>query len=231
MALPKLNTPTYELILPSTGQKVKYRPFLVKEHKVLLTMAEAEDSEVGRIVRELVDVCTYSNLNVNNLPHFDIEYIFMQLRAKSISEVVEVIVNCECGEKIDTSFNIEDLKVERPEGHSNKIMLTDDIGVELKYPGIDDVFAVFSDEGSEDIFKLVISSIKGIYNSEDYWDTKDQSEKELEEFIYSLTKEQFSKLEVFFTSSPKIVQTIECDCPECGKHNVSRLEGLQNFFV
>ena len=231
MALPKLNTPTYELTLPSTGVKVKYRPFLVKEHKVLLTMAEAEDSEVGRIVRELVDVCTFKALDINSLPHFDIEYIFMQLRARSIGEVVEVIINCECDNKIETSFNIEDLKIERPEGHSNKIMVTDDIGVVLKYPSIDEVFAVFLEEDTDDIFKLVISSIVAIYNSEEYWETKDQTKEEVEEFIYSLTKEQFSKLEVFFTSSPKIVQTIECDCPQCGKHNVSRLEGLQNFFV
>tara|TARA_R110000868_G_C10840215_1_gene760003 strand:+ start:502 stop:1197 length:696 start_codon:yes stop_codon:yes gene_type:complete len=231
MALPKLDTPTYELTLPSSGSRVKYRPFLVKEHKVLLTMAEADDSEVARIVRELVDVCTFKELNVDLLPHFDIEYIFMQLRAKSISETVDVVINCECGEKIDTSFNIDDLKVEKPEGHTNKIMLTDDVGVELKYPSIDDVFAVFSEEDTDDIFNLVIGSIKAVYNSEEYWETKDQTTEEIEEFIYSLTKEQFSKLEVFFTSSPKIVQTIECDCPKCGKHNVSRLEGLQNFFV
>ena len=231
MALPRLDTPTYELILPSTGAKVKFRPFLVKEHKILLTMAEAEDSEIGRIVRELVDVCTFKTLSVESLPHFDIEYIFMQLRAKSISEVVEVIVNCECGNKIETSFNLENLKIERPEGHSNKIMINDDVGVELKYPSIDDVIAVFSEKNSDDIFQLVISSINAIYNSEEYWNTKDQTKEEIEEFIYSLTKEQFSKLEVFFTSSPKIVQTIECDCPQCNKHNVSRLEGLQNFFV
>jgi len=110
-------------------------------------------------------------------------------------------------------------------------MVTDEVGVMLKYPSIDEVFAVFSEEDTEDIFKLVIGSIEAIYNSEDYWESKDQTKEEIEEFIYSLTKEQFSRLEVFFTSSPKIVQTIECDCPKCGKHNVSRLEGLQNFFV
>ena len=109
MALPKLDTPTYELILPSTGTKVKFRPFLVKEHKILLTMSEADNSEVARIIRELVDVCTFNSLKISELPHFDIEYIFMHLRAKSISETVEVVVNCECGEKIDTSFNIEPL--------------------------------------------------------------------------------------------------------------------------
>lgn len=231
MGLPKLNTPTFELKLPSTGQTVRFRPFLVKEHKVLLTMAEAEDSEISRIVRELIDVCTFKMLNVQALPHFDVEYIFMQLRAKSISEAVEVIVNCECGNKIDASFNIDDLKVERPDGHTNKIMVTDDVGIEMRYPNIDAVFKVFNEEKDTDIFDLVIDSIKGIYNSEDYWDIKDQTKEEVEEFLFSLTKDQFSKLETFFTTSPKIVQIIECDCPECKKHNVSRLEGLQNFFV
>jgi len=231
MALPKLDTPTYELTLPSSDKKIKFRPFLVKEHKILLTMSEAEDKEVARIIRDLVDVCTFNNLNVSELPHFDIEYIFMNLRAKSIGETVNVVVNCECENKIETSFNIDNLKIEKPEGHSNKIMITDDIGIEMKYPNIEDVFNVFANNNDKDIFDLVISSIKGIYNSEEYWEAKDQTRQELEDFLFSLTKEQFSKLEVFFTSSPKIVQVIECDCPQCGKHNVSRLEGLQNFFI
>ena len=231
MALPKLDTPTYELTLPSSDKKIKFRPFLVKEHKILLTMSEAEDKEVARIIRDLVDVCTFNNLNVSELPHFDIEYIFMHLRAKSIGETVNVIVNCECENKIEASFNIDNLKIERPEDHSNKIMITEDIGIEMKYPNIEDVFNVFANNNDQDIFDLVISSIKGIYNSVEYWEAKDQTRQELEDFLFSLTKEQFSKLEVFFTSSPKIVQVIECDCPQCGKHNVSRLEGLQNFFI
>jgi len=231
MALPKLNTPTFELILPSDGSKVKFRPFLVKEHKVLLTMSEAENEEVARIIRELVDVCTFKQLKVDELPHFDIEYIFMFLRAKSIGESVDVIVNCECGEKINTSFNIEDLKVSKPEGHSNKIMINETIGVEMKYPNIDDVVGIFQSNDNQKVIELIMSSIKGIYDSDNYWETKDQAKSEIEEFVYSLTKEQFDKLEKFFVTSPKIVQNIECDCPKCGKHNVSKLEGLQNFFV
>jgi len=231
MALPKLNTPTFELILPSDGSKVKFRPFLVKEHKVLLTMSEAENEEVARIIRELVDVCTFKQLKVDELPHFDIEYIFMFLRAKSIGESVDVIVNCECGEKIETSFNIEDLKVNKPEGHSNKIMIDENIGVEMRYPNIDDVVGIFQSNDNQKVIDLIITSIKAVYDSDNYWETKDQTKQELEEFVYSLTKEQFDKLEKFFVTSPKIVQNIECDCPKCGKHNVSKLEGLQNFFV
>jgi hypothetical protein len=231
MALPKLDTPTFELTLPSNGSKVKFRPFLVKEHKVLLTMSEAENNEVARIIRELVDVCTFKQLNVDELPHFDIEYIFMFLRAKSIGESVDVIVNCECGEKIETSFNIEKLKVDKPEGHSNKIMINDTVGVEMKYPNIDDVVGIFASDDNQKVIDLIITSIKAVYDADNYWETKDQTKQELEEFVYSLTKEQFDKLEKFFVTSPKIVQHIECDCPKCGKHNVSKLEGLQNFFV
>jgi hypothetical protein len=231
MALPKLNTPTYELILPSSGKKVKFRPFLVKEHKVLLTMSEAENSEVSRIIRELVEVCTFKTINVNTLPHFDVEYIFMHLRAKSIGESVDVIVNCECGEKIDTSFNIDDLKVVTKEGHTNKIFVSDEIGIEMNYPSIDDIVGVFASNDNQKVIDLIINSIGGVFDKSDYYDARDQTREELEEFVYSLTKEQFDKLEQFFVTAPKIVQVIECDCPKCGKHNVSRLEGLQNFFV
>ena len=231
MALPKLNTPTYELKLPSSGEKIRFRPFLVKEHKVLLTMSEAEDNEVSRIIRELVDVCTFKELKIKDLPHFDIEYIFMNLRAKSIGEIVDVVVNCECGTKIETNFNIEDLKVEVAEGHSNKIMINNEVGIEMKYPNIDEVVGVFASEDSQKILDLIINCVKAIYDQSEYWDAKDQTRAELEEFIYSLTKEQFDKIEKFFTTAPKIVQVIETDCPDCKKHNTSRLEGLQNFFV
>lgn len=194
-------------------------------------MADAEDKEVARIIRDLVDVCTFKALKVEDLPHFDIEFIFMNLRAKSIGEGVEVIINCECGNKIETSFNIEDLKVETKPGHTNKIMITDDFGVEMNYPKINDVVDVFASKDNQKILDMIIGCVKAIYSSDDYWEAKDQSKEELEEFIYSLTKPQFDMIENFFVTAPKIVQTIECDCPQCGKHNISRLEGLQNFFV
>jgi hypothetical protein len=231
MSLPKLDTPTFDLTLPSTGKKIKFRPFLVKEHKVLLTMSEAEDEEVSRIIRELVDVCTLNKLKVDELPHFDIEYIFLNLRAKSIGETVEVILNCDCGNKINTQFNLEDLKVEKKEGHSNKIMLTEKVGVEMRYPTIDEVVQVFASNDTSKVVDLIMRSIKTIFTHDDVWDAKEQTKEELEEFVFSLTKSQFKKLEEFFVTAPKIVQIIEADCDKCGKHNVSRLEGLQNFFV
>lgn len=231
MALPKLDTPTFELTLPSNNKKIKFRPFLVKEHKILLTMSEAENEEVSRIIRELVDVCTFNKLKVDDLPHFDIEYVFMNLRAKSIGEMVDVNINCECGNKIETQFNIEEVKVEKQIEHSNKIMLTDSVGVEMRYPTIDEVIEVFATNDNKKVVDLIIKSIKTIFTADDVWDAKDQTREELEEFIFSLTKIQFEQLEKFFVTAPKVVQVIEADCNKCGKHNSVRLEGLQNFFV
>lgn len=229
--LPKLDVPTYELLLPSTNKKIKYRPFLVKEHKVLLTMAEADNSEVTRIITELVDACTFNKLKIKQLPHFDIEYIFMMLRAKSIGEIVDIIVNCECGNKIDAQFNIEDIKIEKHDNHTNKIMINSQYGVEMNYPKFDDVVEVYSSNSNEKVLDMIVNNIKGVFDQDNYWDSKDQSKQELEEFLFSLTKDQFDKIENFFVTSPKIVQVIESDCNQCGKHNVSRLEGLSNFFV
>lgn len=231
MALPKLNTPIFELTLPSTGQKVRYRPFLVKEHKTLLAMYNADDGEVARIVKELVDVCTFNALNVSMLPHFDIEYIFMNLRSKSIGESVEVILNCTCGNKIDTKFNIDNLKIEKKDGHTNKIMITDNVGVEMNYPKFENVLEVYNSEDTSKVIDLVTKCIKGVFSNDEYWDAKDQSEEEIKDFVFSLTKDQFTKIEEFFVTAPKIVQEVEADCDKCGKHNVTKLEGLSNFFV
>ncbi len=232
MALPKLETPTYELILPSTNKKLKYRPFLVKEHKVLLTMSEASEDEVARIVKELVDVCTFNQLKIEDVPHFDIEYIFMMLRAKSISEQVEVVITCaNCGEKYDSSFNIEDIVVEKNEKISDKVMITELIGVQLRYPNFTNVIKVFDSDDIKHIFDLIKSCIVGVFDSENFYDIKEQTDKEINDFLESLTKEQFDKIEQFFVDSPKIVQKIESDCPHCQHHNFSRIQGLQNFFV
>jgi len=230
--LPKLDVPIHEVKLISTGKTIRFRPFLVKEHKILMTLSEASDDETSRIVSNLVDVCTFNKLNAKELPHFDIEYIFMFLRARSISEVVDIVVTCvNCENKYDSSFNIENISVEKAENHSNKIMLTESVGMELKYPKFDQVVKIFDSENTDDVFNLVKKSIVGIFDGDNYWDAKDQTEEEIDTFLESLTKEQFEKLETFFTTSPKIVQVIESDCPQCSHHNTSRIQGLQNFFV
>ena len=120
MALPVLETPTYDLVLPSTNKKIKFRPFLDKEHKILMTLSDAEDSEVIRVIKEIIDVCTFKKLNVDKLPNFDIEYIFLNLRSKSIGEKVDIIVNCPCGNKIEHSIDLNEVKVERKEQSNNQ---------------------------------------------------------------------------------------------------------------
>lgn len=232
MALPKLETPTYELIQPSTGNKIRYRPFLVKEHKVLLTMSEASNDEVTRMVKEIVDVCTFKQLKINDIPHFDLEYIFMMLRAKSIGEIVEVSITCSnCGEKYDASFNIEDISVEKGEKVNDKILLTDRIGIQLKYPTFDDVVDVFESNDLKMVFGLIKNCMKGIFDENNFYDIKDQTEEEINEFLESLTKEQFEKIEKFFSEAPKLVQKFETKCTHCDSVNFSRIQGLQNFFV
>lgn len=232
MSLPVLQTPTYELLLPSTNQKVKYRPFLVKEHKVLLTLDKVDDKEVSRVIKELVDVCTFNQLKIDKLPHFDIEYIFMQLRAKSIGESVAVSITCaSCENKYDYSFNIEDLKVEKKDNVSNKIMLSDNVGIEMSYPKFSDVVTLYNSKDDDAVFELVKSCIVSIFDSENYFDVTLYSKEEVDAFINSLTKAQFKKIEEFLTNTPKVVQEIESDCPSCNHKNTSRIEGLQNFFV
>jgi hypothetical protein len=231
MALPILETPSYELILPSTGKKVKYRPFLVKEYKILLTSVEADTSEITRIVTELVDNCTFNKLNVAKLAHFDVEYLFLNIRAKSISETAEIIINCECGNKIDYTLDITNLKVNKENITEKKVMLTNDIGVVLRYPQFDEMLDIHDNANSTKIVELITNCIDAVFTKDEYFDKQSYTNEELTAFVSSFTKKQFDKLEEFFRDIPKIVQHIETDCPKCNKHSVVELEGLQNFFV
>jgi hypothetical protein len=231
MALPILETPTYELILPSTGKKVKYRPFLVKEYKILLTSVEADVNEISRIVTELVDNCTFNKLDIEKLAHFDVEYLFLNIRAKSISETADIVINCDCGTKIDYTLDITNLKVVKDEKTTNKVMLTEDIGVVLRYPRFDEMLDIRDNANSTRIVELITDCVDAVFTKDDYFDKTSYTNEELSSFTSSFTKQQFDKLEEFFRNIPKIVQHIEVDCPSCKKHNEVDLEGLQNFFV
>lgn len=231
MALPKLEQPSYKLKLPSNGKEVIFRPFLVKEYKILLTLSEADDDEVSRIVKELVDVCTFNKLNVNNLPHYDIEYLFLNLRAKSISENVEVVVNCDCGEKIDHTFNIENLKVTDNKNKTNKIKLNEQIGVELKPLGFNQVVKLTKNDDVDNLLSVFSNSIKAIYTDNEVFEASEQSEEEIKEFVSSLNTEQFRMIEKYIANLPKVVQRFSVKCPACGNMNNVMLQGLENFFV
>ena len=232
MSLPKLETPTYELNLPSTNKKVKYRPFLVKEYKVLLTAIESSTDEIVRVLYELIDACTFNKMNMDKISHFDLEYLFLQIRAKSISEIAAITVNCDCGEKIPYDLDITKAEIVRGEEvKDNKILINDTVGVEMRYPKFNEVLDIYENLRNDKAIDLIKNCIDAVYTPDSYQDRSSFTEEELDEFMGSFSKQQFDKLEQFFINMPKVVQHIETNCPACGTLNSVELEGIQNFFV
>ena len=230
MSLPKLQTPTYELILPSTGDKIKFRPFLVKEYKILLTTLDSENEEINRVVTELVDACTFNKLKIDTLANFDIEYIFLNIRAKSIGEITNLLLNCNnCDNQISFDLNLTKAQVEKSPEHSSKINLTDKIIIEMRYPKFDEMIDIYQNFKSDKIVELLSTCIKAVYTEDTVYE--EYTKEELLEFVNSFSKDQFEMIENFFLTMPKLVQNIEQDCDKCGAHNELKLEGLQNFFV
>jgi len=230
MSLPKLQTPTYELILPSTGDKIKFRPFLVKEYKILLTTLDSENEEINRVVTELVDACTFNKLKIDTLANFDIEYIFLNIRAKSIGEITNLLLNCNnCDNQISFDLNLTKAQVEKSPEHSSKINLTDKIVIEMRYPKFDEMIDIYQNFKSDRIVELLSTCIEAVYTEDTVYE--EYTKEELLEFVNSFSKDQFEMIENFFLTMPKLVQNIEQDCNKCGAHNELKLEGLQNFFV
>ena len=237
MALPKLNTPTYELEVPSTDEKVKYRPFLVKEEKILLmAMESGKNVDIINAVKEIVSECTFNTLNLSTLPMFDTEYIFLQIRSKSVGEVSKLRLLCPDGDGktyADVELNLLDVKVQVEEGHTNKIELDNDMGIIMTYPTIDtfvknDIQAVTA----SNMLDVIGSCILQIYEKggEKVYEAKDQTKKELSEFIDSLQTKHFQKLQSFFNSMPKLKHTIKLKNPKTKKESEIILNGLNDFF-
>jgi len=237
MALPRLNTPTYELEVPSTDEKIKYRPFLVKEEKILLMAMESkENAQIINAVKDIVSSCTFEKLNVATMPMFDMEYIFLQIRAKSVGEVSKLKILCPDDKKTYASVELDLTKVEVQVGdeHSNKIELTDDMGLIMTYPTIDS----FLESGIEDInannmLDVIGTCILQIYEQkgEKVYQAKDQTKKELTEFIESMNSNQFKKLQSFFDTMPKLKHTIKVKNPKTKKSSDVTLTGLNDFFA
>ena len=238
MPLPKISTPTYELVLPSSNKKIKYRPFLVKEEKVLILAMESQDtSTVANAVKDVLASCILSRgIKVQKLSTFDIEYLFLNIRGKSVGEKIEVMVTCPDDGKtqVPTSINIDEIKVIVDKKHNKDIKLDDQYTLRMRYPSLDEFvknnFATAADVSVDDTFDLISSCIDQVYSEEESWTAADCTKKELSQFVESLNSNQFKEIETFFETMPKLSHTVKVINPNTKKENEIVLEGLQNFF-
>ena len=239
MPLPKISTPTYELELPSTGKKIKYRPFLVREEKILILALESEDEkQIATAVKNTLKDCIQSRgIKVENLPTFDIEYLFLNIRGKSVGEAVDLIVTCpDDGETtVPVKVYIDEINVVKSKDHKQDIDLDGNLTLRMKYPSLDQfVSNNFNfDDSSEDLdksFEIIGSCIDVIFNEEDAWSASDVTKKELMSWMDGLNSSQFKKIEEFFTTMPKLSHTIKVTNPNTKVENEILLEGLQSFF-
>ena len=238
MPLPKVNTPTYELVLPSTGKKVKYRPFLVREEKILIMALETED--IKQITQAVVDILTEciltKGIKFENLSTFDIEYLFLNIRAKSVGETVEVNLICPDDNKtsVTVSIDIDSIKVKKNRKHKNIIKLDDNLSLKLKYPSLDQFigsnFESKDDQSIKSTLKVITSCIDVIYTEEESWVGSDSTEKELEEFIDQLNTKQFQLIEEFFNTMTKLSHPVKVKNPVTEVESTVVLEGLAAFF-
>ena len=231
MALPNISTPEFITNIPSTGEEIKYRPFLVKEEKLLLMAMEGKDQkEIQNSVQKILINCILTPIDINKLATFDIEYLFLKLRSKSVGEVVQIKVghtDSECSHRTDVSVNVDDVKVVG-EILDGKIMLTDDIGVVLRYPNMSDIQTVIG-ENTDALFKLVYRCIDYVFDQEQVYN--DFTAQEIEEWMESLNQGQFQKISEFFNSVPRLSHDITWKCTQCDQEEKITLEGLQSFFT
>ena len=236
MALPKLTTPTYELEIPSTDEKIKYRPFLVKEEKILMMAMESKSSaDITQAVKDIVKECTFNKVDISNMPMFDVEYIFLQIRSKSVGEVSKLKLLCPDDKKTyaDVELDLNEVKVQVGEEHTNKIELGNGMGLIMKYPTIDS----FNESDIRDInpsnmLEVIGTCILQIYEEDGkkVYDPKDQTQKELTEFIEQLNTKQFKDLQKFFETMPKLKHEITIKNPKTKKESKITLTGLNDFF-
>jgi len=239
MPLPKIATPTYELELPSTGQSIQYRPFLVKEEKLLVIALESEDTkQITTAIKTVIKNCIQTKgVKVEDLPTFDIEYLFLNIRGKSVGEELEVNIICpDDGEtQVPVNINLDDIKVQKSDEHTNRIKLDDSIMMEMKYPSLDQFIKNnfdFNDKNAMDqSFELIGSCIDKIFTEEEVWTSSDVTKKELTDFLESMNSSQFKEIEKFFETMPKLSHTISVKNPVTGVESDVVLEGLASFFA
>ena len=233
MALPKLDSPVYELEQPSTGEKIKYRPFLVKEQKTLMMAQESEDDkQVKEALAGLISNCTFSEIDPYKVPIFDIEFLFLRIRGKSVGETVDLSLLCPDDNKtrVNKSINLEEIGVNMKVGHTNEIEITDKIKMIMRYPTLNDMEGVDDPTQLGSVWPMILRCVHEIHDEEKVYNRVDMSEKDLEEFIDSLTGEQFEKVGEFFETMPKVQHAIEVTNPKTKKKGEVVIEGIQSFF-
>jgi len=239
MPLPTIATPTYELELPSTGKSIKYRPFLVKEEKLLVLALETEDiKEISNAIKAVLKNCIQTKgIKVETLPTFDIEYLFLNIRGKSVGEEIQVnLIAPDDGEtSVPVTINIDEIKVQKKEDHTNKIKLDDNLMMEMKYPSLDQFiknnFDMSGNVGIDQSFDLIASCVDKIYNEEEVWVAADVTKKELVEFLEQMNSIQFKEIEKFFETMPKLSHEITFTNPKTKVESTVVLEGLSSFFA
>jgi hypothetical protein len=239
MPLPKISTPTYELELPSTNQSIKFRPFLVKEEKLLVLALESEDiKQITTAIKTVIKNCILTkNIKVESLPTFDIEYLFLNIRGKSVGEEIEVNLICPDDEttQVLEKIDIDSIKVKKFDNHSKEIKLDDSLIMEMKYPSLDQFiksnFDFSNKNNMEQSFDLISSCVDKIYNEEEVWSASDFSKKEIIEFLEDMNSNQFKHIENFFETMPKLYHEVTITNPKTNVESTIVLEGLSSFFV
>ena len=232
MALPRIDTPTYQITLPSTGENIQFRPFLVKEQKIIMMAQESDDNtNMMDAVLKLVSACTFNKIDVENSPTFDVEYLFLRIRGKSVGETVTVNLTCPDDEitKVPVKINLEDVKLETSPDHNPLLHITDTIKVVFKYPTLRDMKNIPDINSSSGIFKVMYNCIKEIHYGDDVYHRIDISDKDIEEFVDQLTADQFEKIIQFFQTMPKLSHKVSITNPKTKVQSEVTLEGLQNF--
>jgi hypothetical protein len=234
MALPKLDTPVYELEQPSTGETIKYRPFLVKEQKTLMMASESnDDKQLKEALAGLISNCTFSKLDPYKIPIFDIEFLFLRIRGKSVGEKVDLNLLCpdDNETRVSKSINLEDIGVNMEVGHTNEINITDKIKMVMRYPTLNDVTDIVGEtDDIENLFLMIRQCVHEIHDGEKVYNKVDMSDSELKDFIESLTTEQFENLNKFFDTMPKVQHSVEVTNPKTKKKGEVVIEGIQSFF-
>lgn len=237
MSLPKPPVPTYDLELPSTGKTIKYRPFLVKEEKILLMAMESdEEKQIKNAVTQIVKDCVLTRgIKVEDLPSFDIEYVFLNIRAKSVGEEVKMNITCTDDDETQVEYilDLNEVKVLKDSNHTNKIMLTDTSGIVMKYPGMDQFIQtqiMMKSLNAEAVFDIIVNCVEQIFVDDDVYESKTTSKKDIEEWLGGITSKQFEKVKDFFTTMPKLSHTFKVINPKTKVESEYTIEGLINFF-